>query len=99
VPATREIICLTERSRVGESSCPRKYFWATMFVAFCDQVFGNSTPSWWNVPTEALRSSQSTVSNGWTPGSVKTRRIRRASPATVGVSVVCGVGSNICPPV
>ena len=44
MPATRETICLTERSRVGESSWPRKYFWATMFVAFCDQVFGNSTP-------------------------------------------------------
>ena len=22
---------------------PRKYFWATMFVAVCDQNFGNST--------------------------------------------------------
>jgi hypothetical protein len=43
VPATRPIICLTERSRAGELSCPRKYFWATMFVAFCDQVLGNST--------------------------------------------------------
>ena len=40
MPATRPIICLTERSRVGESSWPRKYFWATMFVAFCDQVGG-----------------------------------------------------------
>ena len=38
VPATRPIICLTERSRAGELSCPRKYFWATMFVAFCDHV-------------------------------------------------------------
>ena len=43
VPATRPIICLTERSRAGELSCPRKYFWATMFVAFCDHVLGNST--------------------------------------------------------
>ena len=43
MPATRETICLTERSRVGESSWPRKYFWATMFVAFCDHDFGNST--------------------------------------------------------
>src|SRR6185503_10297211 len=31
VPATRPTICLTERSRVGDSSWPRKYFWATMF--------------------------------------------------------------------
>ncbi len=46
MPATRETICLTERSRVGEVSCPRKYFWATMFVAFCDHDFGNSTSSW-----------------------------------------------------
>src|SRR5919206_76706 len=38
VPATREIICLTERSRAGESSWPRKYFWETMFVAFCDHA-------------------------------------------------------------
>src|SRR3954447_21178608 len=45
VPATRETICLTERSRVGEFSCPRKYFCATMLVEFCDQDFGNSTSS------------------------------------------------------
>src|SRR5687768_9478668 len=44
VPATRPTICLTERSRVGEFSCPRKYFWATMLVEFCDQLLGNSTP-------------------------------------------------------
>ena len=40
MPATRPIICLTERSRSGEPSWPRKYFWATMLVAFCDQVVG-----------------------------------------------------------
>ncbi len=45
VPATRLIICLTELSRWGLPSWPRKYFWATMFVAFCDQLFGNSTPA------------------------------------------------------
>ena len=43
VPATRLIISLTELSRSGEPICPRKYFWATMLVAFCDQLFGNST--------------------------------------------------------
>ena len=35
---------MTELSRSSEPSRPRKYFWATMLVAFCDQVFGNSTP-------------------------------------------------------
>ena len=40
MPATRPIICLTERSRAGEPSWPRKYFWATMLVAFCDQLVG-----------------------------------------------------------
>src|SRR3954465_285302 len=79
VPATRETICLTERSRVGELSCPRKYFWATMLVEFCDQLAGNSTSSWRKDPTAAVRSSHSTVSNGWTPGVVKTRLIRSAS--------------------
>ena len=43
MPATRVIICLTERSRAGEPGWPRKYFWATMLVAFWDQLFGNST--------------------------------------------------------
>src|ERR671921_2819670 len=62
VPATRETICLTERSRVGDVSCPRKYFWATMFVAFCDHDFGNSTFSWRKEPTAAVRSSHSTAS-------------------------------------
>jgi hypothetical protein len=43
---------------------PRKYFCATMFVAFCDQVFGNSTSACSKLPTDAVRSSHSTVSNG-----------------------------------
>src|SRR3954471_3982195 len=64
VLATRATICLTERSRVGELSCPRKYFWATMLVAFCDHDFGNSTSSWWKEPTAAVRDSHSIVSNG-----------------------------------
>ena len=62
VPDTRLIICLTERSRVGEFSWPRKYFWATMLVEFCDHDFGNSTSSWRNEPTAAVRSSHSTAS-------------------------------------
>src|ERR687883_336701 len=92
VPATRAIICLTERSRVGELSCPRKYFWATMLVAFCDHDFGNSTSSWRKEPTAAVRDSHSTVSNGCTPGRVNRRRTLRACAGLEGwVSVVCGV--------
>ncbi len=44
VSTTRPIIWRTLDSRSGVPSCPRKYFCATMFVAFCDQSFGNSTP-------------------------------------------------------
>src|SRR5262249_54098045 len=68
VPDTRPTISFTERSRVGELSWPRKYFWATMFVAFCDHDFGNSTFSCLNDPTAAVRVSHSTASNGCTPG-------------------------------
>src|SRR5271163_2477949 len=78
VPATRPIICLTERSRAGWPICPRKYFWATMLVAFCDQLVGNSTSfcskatrSPW--PMRASRSSHSAASKGCTPGEVKKR--------------------------
>src|SRR4051794_1725284 len=92
VPATRETICLTERSRVGEFSCPRKYFWATMLVEFCDQVLGNSTSSWRKEPTAAVRSSHSTASKGWTPGRVNRRRTVNASAACEPfVRVACGV--------
>src|SRR5919108_1262283 len=44
VSTTRPTICFTLRSRSGEVMRPRKYFCATMFVAVCDQNFGNSTP-------------------------------------------------------
>ena len=59
-------------------SLPRKYFWATMLVAFCDQVVGNSTPRCSKAglsgsPMMASRSSHSTSSKGWTPGVVKRR--------------------------
>ena len=55
---------------------PRKYFWATMLVAFCDQLFGNSTPRCSNAgfsgsPMTASRISHSIASKGLTPGSVK----------------------------
>jgi hypothetical protein len=72
----RPIICLTLRSRSGEPMRPRKYFWATMFVAVCDQNFGNSTPFCSKVglslpAMKASRSSHSSSSNGSRPGIVK----------------------------
>src|SRR5262245_206579 len=82
VSATRSITCFTEVSRSGMPSVPRKYFWATMFVAFCDQSTGNSTSGWWkaSVPSlkfvmRASRRSHSAVSYGWVPACVKYRRI------------------------
>ncbi len=86
MPETRATIDLTERSRVGEVSCPRKYFWATMFVAFCDHVLGNSTSSCRNEPTAAVRISHSTVSNGCTPGRVNRRRTLDGLTGPVGAS-------------
>ena len=90
VPATRPTICLTEFSRVGEPSWPRKYFWATMFVAFWLQDFGNSTSrcskatrSPWAM--RASRRSHSIVSKACCPGVVKKRLTERASPGVVSV--------------
>ena len=73
---TRPIIWRTERSRSGEDMRPRKYFWATMFVAVCDQNLGNSTPFWSNAGLslpgmKASRVSHSISSNGSRPGIVK----------------------------
>ncbi len=45
VSATRSMTWRIEFSRSGVPGVPRKYFWATMFVAFRDQDSGNSTPS------------------------------------------------------
>ncbi len=78
VSTTRPIMCLTEVSRSGEPIRPRKYFCATMFVAVCDQNFGNSTDFWSNTGLslpgmKASRSSHSTSSNGSRPGIVKKR--------------------------
>jgi hypothetical protein len=44
-----------------------------MFVAFCDHEAGNSTSSCVKEPTEAVRFSHSTSSNGWTPAVVNRR--------------------------
>src|SRR3954452_5475667 len=87
VPATRPIICLTDDSRSGVPMRPRKYFWATMFVAFCDQVVGNSTSSCSNLPTDAVRSSHSTVSNGSCPGVVNLRSILSPVAPVLAVTV------------
>ena len=43
VSTTRPTSWRTEDSRWGVPRVPRKYFWATMLVAFCDHVIGNST--------------------------------------------------------
>src|SRR5215208_7186545 len=93
VPATREIICFTEVSRSGEPRRPRKYFWATMLVAFCDQLFGNSTPRCSKAglsgsPITASRISRSTASNGLTPASVKRLPTLTPSPAAVMAGAV-----------
>jgi hypothetical protein len=76
VVTTRPIICFTLDSRSGELIRPRKYFWATMFVAVCDQKRGNSTPfcskAGLSLPGMcASRTSHSTSSKGSRPGIVK----------------------------
>jgi hypothetical protein len=43
VSTTRDTSCRTDVSRWGVPRVPRKYFWATMLVAFWDQERGNST--------------------------------------------------------
>ena len=45
VSATRSMTWRSDDSRSVVPGVPRKYFWATMFVAFSDQVVGNSTSS------------------------------------------------------
>ena len=79
---------MTERSRSGESMRPRKYFWATMFVAFGDHDFGNSTSFCSNAgaagsPISASRISHSMHSNGCVPASVKRLGMLTPSPAAV----------------
>src|SRR6476646_1424679 len=70
-----------------------------MLVAFCDQLFGNSTSSCSNAmrspwPMRASRVSHSTVSNGCTPGVVKYRLMDSALPGwTSSVRAVCAVYS------
>ena len=64
VPAMRSTTWRSELSRSGLPVSPRKYFWARMLVAFCDQDFGTSTsgcskatdPSRWSVSRASRRS-------------------------------------------
>src|SRR5262245_23320941 len=93
VIATRFRSWRTECSRSGLPRGPRKYFWATTFVASCDQNFGTSTfrcsKATSPLPLEitASRSSHSTSSYGWVPGRVK--RLENRIPSRgdgVGVS-------------
>ena len=44
VSTTRSMTWRSDDSRPGVPSVPRKYFWATMLVAFSDHDTGNSTP-------------------------------------------------------
>src|SRR5712691_6274559 len=71
VSTTRPIIWRTEDSRCGVPRGPRKYFCATMLVAFWDQALGNSTPRCSNALPPSLKfgmtaslTSHSTSSKG-----------------------------------
>ena len=76
VPAMRSTTWRSELSRSGLPISPRKYFWARMLVAFCDQDFGTSTsgcskatdPSRWSV-SRASRRSHTMVPPSWLPPS------------------------------
>src|SRR5918996_5556606 len=100
VSTTRPISCRTLDSRWGVSRGPRKYFWATMFVAFCDQPFGNSTPRCSKaLPPDlkfgmtASRVSHSTSSNGCAPSVVKDRL--KVRPV---VRTSCSLVATVRPP-
>src|ERR1700710_2474328 len=85
--------CLSDHSRTGVPTAPRKYLLVTMLEALTDQEFGNSTPrcSKLTVPSRQLvmttsRRSQVTSSYGWTPAVVKTRSIRSPLRRLVGLA-------------
>ena len=91
---TRPISWRTLFSRAGESSSPRKYLFATMLVACCDQDFGTSTPSCrktlsppFSFSITAARVSHSIASNGSTP--LDENRSLQASPLGA-----CGFGPS-----
>ena len=78
---------------------PRKYFCATMFVAVCDQNFGNSTSFWSKTALslpgmKASRSSHSTSSNGSRPVIVKKRSTPTSAPSSTTVFTTSSVGCS-----
>src|SRR4029078_12609341 len=94
VSATRSITWRSDVSRSGVPRVPRKYFWATMLVAFCDHVVGNSTSDWKKASPPSLkfgmresRRSHSTVSYGSVPAVVNRRRI--PIPSCWGALAMC----------
>jgi hypothetical protein len=100
VSTTRPIIWRTLVSRSGEESRPRKYFCATMFVAVCDQNFGNSTPLCSNAGPflpgiVASRTSHSISSNGSRPGIVKKRRTPSRAPSSTTVLTTSSVAVSV----
>src|SRR3954464_7739377 len=71
---------------------PRKYFWATMLVAFWDQLLGNSTPrcskaGFSGSPITASLISHSIWSKGCTPAAENRRSIERPCRPFLGVLV------------
>src|ERR1700756_5275309 len=84
---TRSTSCLSDHSRCGVPTAPRKYLVVTMFAALTDQESGNSTPccSKLTLPSRQLvittsRRSHVTWSYGCTPTVVWMRRIFRPVP-------------------
>src|SRR5579875_3819878 len=82
VSTTRSATCLSDHSRSGVPSVPRKYFWARMLVALTLQLAGTSTPSCSKATApvaqwvmRASRCSHSTVSYGSCPVVVQVRRM------------------------
>src|SRR3954468_15468828 len=76
--------CLSDHSRSGVPTAPRKYFVVTMLAALTLHDVGNSTPRCSKLiePSRQLvmttsRRSHSTSSYGWTPSVVHTRSTRR----------------------
>src|SRR3977135_142193 len=54
VSTTRSMTWRSDHSRSAVPRVPRKYFWATMLVAFSDQLVGNSTSAWKNASPPSL---------------------------------------------
>src|SRR5581483_2610843 len=93
---------LSDRSRSGVPTAPRKYLVVTMLVALIDQESGNSTPRCSKLiePSRQLvittsRRSQVTWSYGCTPAVVLIRRIFR--PVRFGLFGEAALAFCPCP--